>query len=184
MIVAFCMLLLLGNDAFVVDASKQVSYNVDISRDSLRLFIDDIGLFARNMPGVVGVTPLGNNTFLYRTEKEIPFSGRMETTFLIEKVVEGDSVTVYRSKDEQDENYMSCRVSVHPADTCRTSIGISLRIRLSRHRGSEIHWLAPILGEHFIESRMNDDLEDMLKEFVERSNAELYSRFHTPSTAR
>ena len=172
------LLTISGTDPFVVDASKEISYDVGISRESLREYVDDIGLFARNMPGVVGVTPAGTDTYLYKTAKEIPLSGRLETDFLIRKSTEGDSVTIYRSTNDRDDNYMSCRVEIRTVDECHTNIAIRLRIRLTRENASEVHWLAPILGARFIESRMDDDLEEMLKEFVERSNRELYGRFN------
>jgi len=166
------------NEPFVVEASQQISYDVRVPRESLRQYVDDIGLFARNMPGVVGVTPLGGETYLYRTAKDIPLSGRMETEFVIQKSTEGDSVTLYRSRNEHDDNYMSCRVRIRPVGETHTNIEIRLRIRLTREHGSDVHWLAPLLGSNFIESRMDDDLGEMLKKFVERSTLELYSRFN------
>lgn len=173
-----------GNESFVVDASKQISYDVRISRESLREYVDDIGLFARNMPGVVEVTPLGDDVYLYRTEKDIPLSGRMETEFIIQKSVDGDSVTEYRSRNKDDDNYMSCRVRLRPVDATHTNIEIQLRIRLTREHASDVHWLAPIVGARFIESQMDDDLDEMLKEFVDRSNKELYARFNISEAVR
>jgi hypothetical protein len=170
------MVLLIHASLFTVDASTTASYTVSVSRESLRGYVDDIGLFARNMPGVVGVTPLGDGTYLYQTEKEIPLSASLKTDFIIQKETIGDSVTVYRSVNPEDPNYMCCRVCISPVDPERTSIAIQLRIRLSRDNPSEIHWLAPILGESFISRQMTGDMEEMLQTFIERSNQELYAR--------
>jgi hypothetical protein len=176
--------LLLGNSLFVVDASTEAKYNVDIPRDLLREYVDDIGLFARNMPGVVHVEPLGDNRYRYLTEKEIPLAGRMQTEFIIQKSTVGDSVTIYRSDDLHAENYMSCRVRLLPASASQTSIVITLRIRLSRQNPTEVHWLAPILGEDFITNRIKVSLEDMLQEFIANSNRELLQRHHGQATTR
>ena len=46
---------------FVVDAGGEIQYTVEISRGALKEYVDDIGLFARNMPGVTGIEPLGND---------------------------------------------------------------------------------------------------------------------------
>lgn len=174
-LIAIVVMLLTG-ELFVVDASTEKTYTVTISREELRQYVDDIGLFARNMPGVVGVTPLENNRYLYKTTKELPFAGTMDTEFLIEKEVAGDSVTWYRSISIDDPNYMSCRVVLRTVDQRNTSISIRLRIRLSRPRSSEVHWMAPLLGEQFISERMTDDLDDMLRVFMAKSNEELYAR--------
>ena len=168
-------LFLLNDSPFIVDVTTTTSYKVEISREEMRGFVDDIGLFARHMPGVVSVKPLGENTFLYQTEKQIPLAGKMRTDFLIGKSVIGDSLTLYRSLSIDDPNYMSCAVTIKPETENTTSIHIKLRLRLSRDAGSEVHWLAPVLGESFIEARMREDMESMLETFVASSNRELYS---------
>ena len=178
MLFAVLLTLLGSTDLFTVDASASISYNVELSREALRGYVDDIGLFARNMPGVVGVTPRGDNQYLYQTEKQIPLAGALATDFLIQKHADSDSVTSYRSVDAADNNYMACRVVIRPVEAERTSITISLRVRLRRENASEIHWLAPILGEEFISRQMTEDLVAMLDEFVERSNNELYGRLN------
>jgi hypothetical protein len=167
---------LLPEQLFVVDASAERTYKVNISREDLRLQVDDIGLFARNMPGVVGVTPLENNRYLYLTEKDLPMAGTMRTEFLIEKSVVGDSVTWYRSTRIDDPNYMSCKVVIRTVDERSSSITVALRIRLARENASDVHWMAPLLGEQFISDRMTGDLEDMLSAFILKSNEELYAR--------
>jgi hypothetical protein len=176
------LLLLLTSDTFVADASAEASYIVNISREALRGYVDDVGLFERNMPGVVGVTALGDESYLYRTEKDIPLKGAMRVDFHIRKFILSDTLTVYRSVDVNDKNYMSCRVALQPYDATRTSITISLRVRMERENPAEIHWLAPVLGEQFISDRMTEDIEVMLEEFIANSNRELYTRIPQTTT--
>jgi hypothetical protein len=42
--------------------------------------------------------------------------------------------------------------------------------------------LAPILGESFISGQMKSDMNSMLEEFVEKSNAELYSKLRSTTS--
>jgi hypothetical protein len=167
---------------FVVNASAEITYMVDVSRDDLRSFVDDIGLFKRNMDGVQGVDSLGENTYLYRTSRDIPLKGRMEVDFVIRKTVADDTLTVYRTPDDNDPNWMECRVRLRPAGVSETLITVSLHLRLEREHGYEVHWLAPVVGADFIRERMEDDLKEMLKEFAENSSRELSRRF--PKIAR
>jgi len=171
------LVFVLGRSSFVVDASGGTEYTVEVSRSVLREYVDDIGLFARNMPGVVGIESLGDDVFLYHTRKEIPLSGAMETTFRIRKIVESDSVTRYQSVDPDDDNYMSCTVRVRPRGEDRTAIAIALTIRLARENPSEVHWLAPVFGADFISERMNEDIEGMLEAFVQNSTTELQGKY-------
>jgi hypothetical protein len=181
---ALALFVLLNHgEPFVVGADASTSYTVDLSRDALREYIDDIGLFQRNMPGVVGVTPLGGMRYLYQTEKQVPLAAAIKTDFVIAKSVASDSVTVYESVNPDDLNYMFCRVVIRPLDSLRTMIHIVLRLKLTRESASEIHWLAPVLGSDFMSDQMSDDLNDMLQVFVQRSNQELSARL-TAATAR
>jgi hypothetical protein len=168
-----CSVALLGGDLFVVDVSASITYSVNVSREDLRTYTDDVGLFQRNMAGVVGVDSIGEKTYLYRTSKSVPLKGKMDVDFVITKSVLSDTLTVYRTPGENDPNWMECRVSLLPEAEHRTSITINLRLRLERDHGYEVHWLAPIVGSGFIRERMEEDLEGMLKEFAENSTREL-----------
>lgn len=184
MMLALMILLVVTGDPFIVEASASTSYSVAVSRESLRTYVDDIGLFRRNMPGVVAVTPMGNDTYLYQTEKEIPLSPALRTDFVIQKRTVGDSVTVYESVDQKDANYMFCQVLIRPESETSTRIVIDLRLRMARQHASEVHWMAPILGAEFISDQMGRDIEEMLEVFVEKSNGELYGRLQPSSTSR
>lgn len=173
-----------GNESFVVDASARIAYTVSISREDLRLYVDDLGLFRRNMSGVVGVDSLGHDTFLYRTSREVPLKGTMDADFVIQRTVANDTLTVYRTPDASDPNWMECRVELTPVNARETSISIALRLRMERDHGYEVHWLAPVVGADFISDRMKEELAGMLKEFAERSSKELYERFPALSQSR
>ena len=177
------VLSLTTSDPFVAEATSSASYEVNIPRDSLRLFVDDIGLFSRHMPGVVSVREAGPDRYVYLTEKELPLAGTMQTEFDICKRVSGDSVFVYESIDPAADNYMLNRVTIRPVDAERTSITIDLKVKLKRESGGDVHWLAPILGEAFISKQMANDLDDMLATFIESSNGELYDRLRSSPRA-
>lgn len=184
MIAAALMFLSLSGDTFVAEAAAEASYNVEVNREALRGYVDDIGLFARNMPGVIEARPLGDDTYLYRTERDIPLSGTMQTDFVIRKRTEADSVTTYESVNLNDENYMLCRVVIRPVSATSTTIRIQLRLQLTRERASEVHWLAPVFGADFISEQMRKDLVSMLDTFIERSNQELYANLNPAAASR
>lgn len=184
MIAFALMLVMFRGEMFVAEAAAEASYDVEVNREALRGYVDDIGLFARNMPGVIEVRPLGDSTYLYRTERDIPLSGPMQTDFVIRKRMEADSVTTYESVDRNDDNYMLCRVVIHPLTATSTTIRIQLRLQISRERASEVHWLAPILGSEFISEQMRKDLVTMLDAFIERSNRELYAHLNPAAATR
>ena len=170
-------LLIFWSSEFVVDVSTSTSYRINLPRGVVRGFADDIGLFRRNMPGVVGVDSVAPDIYRYRTEKSVPLAGTLRTDFVIARRTEGDSVTTYESVDRRDPNYMFCSVTIVPESDSTTHVTIHLRLRLVRESAFAIHWMAPILGERFIEARMREDMEEMLTEFIDSSNDELQRRF-------
>jgi hypothetical protein len=97
--------------------------------------------------------------------------------FVIRRTVANDTLTVYRTPDVHDPNWMECRVELLPLGSQQTTIRIALRLRLEREHGYQVHWLAPLVGADFISDRMNEDLAEMLREFADRSSKELYQRF-------
>lgn len=176
--------LLFWTDNFVVDVATAVSYRIHLPRHLLSGFADDIGLFRRNMPGVVGVDSLGGEKYLYRTEKSVPLAGTLRADFLIARRSEGDSLTVYESLSADEPNYMYCAVRIWPDSDSTTAVRVQLRLRLIRSSGFDIHWMAPLLGRQFIEDRMRKDMEEMLEKFIAASNAELYRRFSVHASLR
>lgn len=178
MIVALLFLLIFNEKGgFVVEASCEARYTVTLPREALRAYVDDIDLFARNMPGVVDIQHLGADTYIYRTYKDVPLGRPVEGTFHIGRITQNDSVTRYQSLDEDARDFMSCTVLVVPAGDSETSVEVSLRLRLTRDTASEIHWLAPILGADFINRQMSEDLDAMLQEFIVNSSEDLHRQF-------
>jgi len=182
--VLVALLVVIHGDLFVAEATAEATYTVELSRQALGGYVDDIGLFERNMPGVVSVADLGNNQYLYLTEKDLPLAGTMQTEFRIEKLTEGDSITVYRSIDSTAENYMYTRVVITPAGPSASQMRILVQLRLSREDASEVHWMAPLMGEEFISYQMTKDLQSMLETFVERSTRDLYERVRPRAVSR
>lgn len=169
-------LLVFMNSGFTVDVATEVAYTIELRRELLAGFVDDIGLFQRHMPGVVAVKSIGENMYLYQTEKSVPLAGTLRTDFTITRRTMGDSLTIYESVSHNDPNYMYCAVLIKPESDQATRISITLRLRLIRESGFAIHWMAPVLGKAFIESRMKAEMDDMLEKFIDSSNRELYNR--------
>jgi hypothetical protein len=159
--------------AFIVDATAEVSFTLRAHPDTVRVRLAEISLLSRNMPGVVEIRHVGGNRYLYRTEREIPFSGTSRNAFGIERTSTHDGTVLYRTSDTQAQNWMSYRLSPSPGGGGTTRVDLRLRVRLVRDSGTEIHPLAPLLGESFISEQMEKDLRSMLEEFSGRAVREL-----------
>ena len=159
--------------AFIVDATAEVSFLLHAHPDTVRARLGDIGLLARNMPGVVEIQSLGSKEYLYRTEREIPFSGTSHNDFPIARTPAQDGAVLYRTPDPHAQNWMSYRLHPSSGGEGKTRVDVRLRVRLVRKSGTEIHLLAPVLGESFLSEQMERDLRKMLEEFAGRVVREL-----------
>jgi hypothetical protein len=156
---------------FVIDAEAQVSYDVSCPRESLRAF-DRPEFISRNLPGLKGITPKGDDLALWHLEIPVPMSRPMRGSFLTRRRVIGDNRIVYESADPAAEDTMICQTSVSPVSEKVSSVRISIRLRFSRSNGWKFHWLAPVFGQKFISARVKERLDKMLSEFVDNSKRE------------
>ena len=86
----------------------------------------------------------------------------------------------YRTPGTEAENWMSFRLAPAATGNGTTRLLLRLRVRLVRNHGTDIHLLAPLLGEGFLSKSMEDDLSAMLQIFAER----LVQRHTSVHTAR
>ncbi len=153
---------------FTLDATAHHSVELRHPIDSVRALVHNLKTLEESMPGVIEIRPEGEGRFLYRTKREIPFSAPMQIDFRIVGVFEPDGSVTWRTPGTDDHNWMSFRFVTVPVGTSTTLLSLRLRVRLVREQGTEIHVLAPLLGERFLSERMEQDLTAMLHLFGER----------------
>ena len=153
---------------FTLDATGSGSVQLHASPDSVRAMLLRVQTLAQHMPGVTGIVPRADGGYDYRTAREIPFSGEMRTEFIVRCAIDGAGNVSYRSPDSTAANWMQFRFTFMPGSDGTTTVHMTLRVRLVRESGTEIHLLAPVLGEEFLSERMENDITAMLETFGER----------------
>ncbi len=153
---------------FTLDASGSGEVTLAMVPDSARAVFCQVSVLERFMPGVAGITDRPDGSFRYLTARDIPFSGEMRTEFLLRCTIDAGGGVNYQTPDSTAANWMRFRFTFTPAGDGRTDVRMSLRVRLVRESGTEIHLLAPLLGEEFLSERMEGDITDMLATFAAR----------------
>lgn len=167
MIMAIGIMGLAAASAFVLDATASKTFTVGMPAAAVQHRFQDVRTLEEHMPGVVAIQPHGEGRFLYRTVREIPFSGEMRTDFVIEGTSWPDGAAGFRTPDPAAANWMSIRFTVRENGPQEATVTMRLRVRLVRENGTDIHILAPVLGETFLSEHMEGDLASMLDVFVE-----------------
>lgn len=160
--------LLSVSQGFTLDATAHHEVGLPLPVDSVRALVGQISTLETMMPGVVDITAQSGGWFLYRTEREIPFSGKMQTDFRIVSIAGEDGSVTYRTPGTEAENWMSFRLAPTATGDGTTRLSLRMRVRLVRSQGTDIHLLAPLLGEGFLSKSMEDDLSAMLQVFADR----------------
>jgi|WetSurMetagenome_2_1015567.scaffolds.fasta_scaffold85490_4 hypothetical protein len=160
-------------DPFIADATAEVEFIVDRPEAVIRKRMLDIQTLRRNMPGVVAIVDTGEGQWLYKTERSMPFSDPVRTTFVVSCL--NTPVVTFQTPDPEALNWMSFRAGFRPANDHQTIVRARLRVRLVREDGRAIHILAPLVGASFISDRMRDDLERMLATFASNVREEFPS---------
>jgi hypothetical protein len=155
-------------NGFTLDASGTGEVTLTVTPDSARALLREIRILEQYMPGVAAVAVRSDGAFDYRTVREIPFSGEMRTDFVVRCTVDRSGNVCYQSPDSTAPNWMRFAFTFAPADGGMTDVRMTLRVRLTRESGTEIHLLAPVLGEEFLSERMESDINGMLEEFAGR----------------
>lgn len=155
-------------EGFTLDARGSGSVVIPLPADSVRAMLRRVETLEQQMPGVDAIVPRSDGAWEYRTVREIPFSGEMRTQFVVRCLVDDAGRVVYRTPDTTAGNWMQFRFTFSPAGEGATTVGMDLRVRLVREKGTDIHLLAPLLGEEFLSEKMQNDITDMLAVFGDR----------------
>jgi len=156
------------SQGFVLDATAHHDVELPLPADSVRAIVRQISTLQTFMPGVVDIADQGEGWFLYRTERDIPFSEPMRADFRVVRVEGQDGSVTWRTPGTEAANWMSYRLEAVAKGSAITRLLLRMRVRLVRSEGTQIHLLAPLLGEDYLSKRMEDDLHAMLKIFADR----------------
>jgi hypothetical protein len=170
------LLLVFRVAAFVADAEWEDAYALRLRNSEVCSLLRSTEFLARVMPGVLEIRPLTGEEYLYRTERSMPFAGVVRTDFRIRREEWPDGSVVFRTPIGQDANYMLLAFRCATGPDGRVILHARLRVRLSRYDATEIHPLAPLLGEAFISQQMERDLERTLETFAAQLDSALVNQ--------
>jgi hypothetical protein len=79
------------------------------------------------------------------------------------------------SKDTLPD-YLYCKADFDSLGENSTRVSINFKIKMTRENASDVHFLAGLLGEGFISSRMEEKLNSDLETFIERATKDMYKK--------
>lgn len=161
-----------ADDGFTVSASVQKSIVFNSKIDKVSSYMKDLNIYKRNFPGIVSVNKLGGIESQWTYEVDAPLSSPMRMSFILVEKSATDYDVVFESKNPIPD-YFKCSASLKEIADNKTKMVISIKISMTRESGSDVHFLAPILGEKFISKEMKKQITENLGIFLENCNREI-----------
>jgi hypothetical protein len=152
------------------DVTDGTVFKVNISR--VTEYFKDISVFERNFPGIVSVKKLGDKESEWVYEIDAPLTSPVRMPFILVETISTDEYKVFESKTKTPD-YFRCSARMVSLGEEETRIVISIKIKMVRESGSEVHFMAPILGEKFISREMKKDLAKALSTFLSKCKKEI-----------
>lgn len=124
---------------------------------------------------MVSVTDEGNNKSEWTYRVDYPLSPAWDVTF-DEKENDSPNSELKFESDKNNNNYLYCSAVFRQVSESQTGVDITIKVRLTRDKASDIHFLAGVLGEKLISEKMKSKLEDDLQTFINNINGYIYIR--------
>lgn len=161
-----------ADDDFKVSASVRKSITFSTNIDRVSTYMKNLDVYKKNFPGIVNVKKLGEKQSEWTYEIDAPLSSPMQMSFILVEKSFSDYFIIYESKNSATD-YFRCAAVLEQASESSTVMTISITIRMKRESGSDVHFLAPVLGEKFISKEMRKQIEKNLSAFLNNCKKEL-----------
>jgi hypothetical protein len=156
-----------GPDMFTIQADVLDSVTLPAECGSIREYLNNRDVFHRHFPGMIGIRRIDAARSEWTYEVTPPLASTRRTSYIVNER-HSDANTVIFETDTGADDYLYCRAQVNAATDTTTTLTLELRLRSSREHGSDIHFLAPLLGQDFISARMRDQLKTDITTFFRR----------------
>lgn len=154
--------------------SAEVTNGAVFKADMVRIseYFRDIKVFQRNFPGIVSVKDLGGKESEWVYEIDAPLASPVRMPFILVEKVSSEDYIVFETKTKTPD-FFKCTARMVSMGENETRLSITIKIKMVRESGSDVHFMAPILGEKFISKEMKKDLTKALATFLSKSKKEL-----------
>jgi hypothetical protein len=152
------------------DVTNGTVFQVNISRATE--YFKDISVFQRNFPGIISVKKLGDKESEWVYEIDAPLASPVRMPFILLETISADDYMVFESKSKTPD-FFRCSARMISLGEEETRISITIKIKMVRESGSDVHFMAPILGEKFISKEMKKDLSKALSTFLSKCRKEI-----------
>jgi hypothetical protein len=152
---------------FTVSAEVTNGAVFKTSLANLSEYFKNIKIYEKYFPGIISVKELGNKESEWVYEIDAPLASPVRMPFTLYEKVSSEDYIVFETKNKTPD-FFRCTARLVSMGENETRISISIKIKMVRDSGGDVHFMAPILGEKFISKEMKKDLSEALSTFLSK----------------
>ncbi|HEX8843108.1 MAG TPA: SRPBCC family protein [Pyrinomonadaceae bacterium] len=157
---------------FRVRAEFREDLEIAASRKRVRSFFARLENFARLMPGVESIDG-DEDAARWNVSVTVPLVGAMRGTFGVVRRDESPQRLEWGPAPVEKKNLLRYAMGFEEIGPERTLVRVAMRVELRRARATELHLMAPLIGEGRLSEGVEERIRLMMETFLQRSRAEL-----------
>jgi hypothetical protein len=162
--------------SFTIAAEVEKSSVVDLPEEFIRNYIKDLSIYPRYFPDILSVKKNNDIESIWTYQIDAPLSPTVYLSFTLELIKSSSNEMVLESKTPEPD-YLYCRAHLDSLSESSTKVSMKFKIKLTREKASDIHFLAGILGEDFISARMKEKLDGDMETFIENATKDMQRKY-------
>lgn len=152
------------------EVTRSAVYSADLNKVSE--YFKNISVYQKNFPGIISVKRLSGNESQWTYEIKAPMASPVRMPFVLVEKAATEDYMVFESKNPYPD-YFKCTAKLITLSENETRISITISLKMVRENATDVHFMAPILGEKFISKEMKKDITEDLTTFLARCKKEI-----------
>jgi len=162
---------------FTIYAEVEKSNMIQLPFDYIDRELRDLSIYQKYFPSMIEVKRLDDTKTSWTYEVDMPLAKAVRTTYVLEERRPSKGVVIFETLNSSAD-YMFCMATIISHEPSKTELKIKMILKTTRESGSDIHFLAPIMGQKFISAQMKERLEEDLQTFLDKATNDLYTGFN------
>lgn len=158
---------------FTIKAGYSDTIELKSGIDQVREFFADLQNFVDMMPGIANIHIDAKGLAHWTIKAEIPVVGSMMQKFAVELAESNEDRVEWQPVGAEKQNFLRYAADFLEKAENLTVVKFAQFVELRRNSPRELHLLAGIAGENFINKEMGRRVTEMIKIFIRRAKEKL-----------
>lgn len=158
---------------FTVKAGYSDIIEVKTGIEQVREFFSNLQNFSEMMPSITNIQIDAKGLAHWTIKAEIPVVGTITQKFAVELAEETEDRVEWQPLASEKQNYLRYSADFLEKGEGQTIVKFTQAVELRREKARDLHFLANLAGEGFINRELRSRVADMIRVFIKRAKEKL-----------